>query len=162
MVLITSEADKGRSVVVYIKMNQFSKLLGAGDRLVVSVKGSESYFKLVVNHFGSVLKVSHVIMKDEIENNGCIDFEVSGIEKCEVVSTRKFEKCVVVPDKAVPFEHQEVGQERCRVSLEGSQGSDKLSSEDDIDVDPKLYDSLAVHIGANIHEIAGSSKSSVK
>ena len=73
-------------------MNQFSKLLGAGDKLVVSVKGSDSYFKLVVKHFGSVLKVSHVMMKDEIENNRCIDFEVSGIEECEVVSTRKSKK----------------------------------------------------------------------
>ena len=179
-------------------MNQFSKLLGAGDKLVVSVKGSDSYFKLVVNHFGSVLKVSHVMMKDEIENNGCIDFEVSGIEKCEVVSTTKFKKCVVVPDKTVPyerqevgqescmvslegsqgsdnfekcvvvpdtvasFEHQEVGQASCMVSLEGSQGSDNLSSEDDIGVDPKLYDSLAVDIGESIHKVAGSSKSSVK
>ena len=61
-------------------MNQFSKLLGAGDKLVVSVKGSDSYFKLVVNHFGSVLKVSHVVMKDDIKNTGCINFKVRGSE----------------------------------------------------------------------------------
>ena len=55
------------------------------------------------------------------------------------------------------------------VSLEGSQGSDNLSSEDDIggkhrcfNVDPELYEPLAVNDRESIHKGTGSAKSSVK
>ena len=38
------------SVVPSIKMNQFSKVIGEGDKVTVSVKAGDSYFKLVVVH----------------------------------------------------------------------------------------------------------------
>ena len=50
------------------QMNQFSKLIHAEDKVVVGIKDSDNCFKSV-NHFGSVLEISHVMMKNEIENN---------------------------------------------------------------------------------------------